>query len=120
MVDEFDFGLETVTIQVAGRYRLEVQTLQPVIGAPLSFSMSRKALPLQLADVFRTAEIEATRSKLSGKLSDIDESLRLWKIVKGPSSIARTHLKRGFALLNASNVSAAHLSYEESRSMCRS
>jgi hypothetical protein len=75
VVDGFDFGAETLTIVLPGKYRIEVRNIDPLFPSFSIFSMSRHAVALQQGSLWRAAEASATESKRTGKLSDITASL---------------------------------------------
>ena len=118
IVDGFQFGPETLTITEARQYRIEIRTLSPAVQMPPIAIVSRKVPTLDVALDWIQAEMQATLSKQSEKLPDIDESARLWRLLDDPSSMARTHLKRGDALLNSGDSVAARQTYEEALGMC--
>src|SRR5258708_39799516 len=86
----------------------------------LTVPMPRKALPLQSAAGWKSAESSATDSKHSGNLTEIFVSLELWKALGDLSSIARTWLKLGDAALRSSDLKQAQDAYEHAFEICRS
>lgn len=119
IADGFQFGPETLTLAAAGQYRIEVRATPPAVRLPLTSIMLRKVPPLHAALEWVQAEAQATTSKRSEKLPDIEESARLWQAIGDTSSIARTHLKRGDALLSTGDSMAARQAYEEGLGICR-
>ena len=120
VTDGFEFGTETLTILSAGHYRVEVR---PVGASPRSawtFSMSRRPVPLHLAQMWQRAEISATVSKRTRKLEDIAESLRLWEELNETAAIARTYLKQGDASLAVDDSLGARGAYERALQICES
>ena len=116
--DSFDFGPETATILAAGTYHVAVRPVDSG-DASVFFTMSRKALPLQQAAIWRTAEILGTNSKHTGLPSDIADSLEHWKDMGNQSAVARTRLKEGDAELALGNMSSARAAYERALDICR-
>lgn len=118
--DGFEFGQETLTIDSPGHYRIDIIIAgKPSGSTQLTIPMSRKALPLESAAGWQSAERSATDSKLSGKLAEISASLELWKVLGDLSSIARTWLKIGDAALR-SDLKRAQDAYEHAFEICQS
>src|ERR1039457_1054822 len=92
VTDGFDFGTETITILAAGRYRIDVLPVDDRAGSTWILSMSWRAGPLQQPEIWRRAEMSATKSKQTGRLEDIAESLKVWKMVGDASALAREYL----------------------------
>lgn len=120
VVDSFEFGTETATIEEPGVHRIDVLP----VGRPLATSLSVRAAAQTLspADGATWREIEAlsTRSKRSGKPEDIAASLAAWQIVGDRSAIARTLLKSGDANLASRDFRQAEESYEQALRICQS
>ncbi|MEI9975272.1 MAG: hypothetical protein WDO73_26355 [Ignavibacteriota bacterium] len=119
-VDGFEFGTETLTLQAPGRYRVEVAPVDATSGAPSNFLMSRRSIPLQVAQLWHRAEISATVSKRTKKTQDIVVSLSLWRDLGELSAIARTELKHGDASMADSDSLGARTKYEEALQACSS
>lgn len=117
LVDGFDMGNETVTLQGAGSYRIEVGEVKPAPGA-LTISVSMKKLRLSLANPWEEAEKWATRSKRSKAMDTINQSLALWNELGDKSSVARTYLKREAALRDT-DIPAAVADDERALELCR-
>lgn len=117
LVDEFDMGNETVTLQTAGFYRVEVGGVEPLRGV-ITISAFTRSLSLPQAAAREEAERWATMSKRSKKMDAIDESLTLWRQLGDTDSIARTYLKRESALRN-NNWLAARSDAEQALELCR-
>src|SRR5689334_6487628 len=117
--DGFEFGQETITIDIAGQYSLDLDIVdvRPEITF-LNIPMWRKAAPLQVSD-WKAAESLASASKLSGKADDIQASLKRWQDLGEPSSIARTWLKLGDAV-RSNDLVQARDAYEHALDICRS
>ena len=120
VTDGFEFSAESLTIAAAGSYRIEIQPVDASASSVWTFSMSRRAIPLQAAQVWRRAETSATASKRTGKPADIAESLLLWEELGDALGIARTYLKQGDASLAVSDSRAARGAYEEALPICSS
>jgi len=120
VTDGFEFGAETVTILSAGHYRVEIRPVGAPSHSAWTFSMSRRPVPLQLAQLWRRAEISATVSKQTKKLEDIAESLTLWEKLNESTAIARTYLKRGDASLAVDDSVEARGVYERALQICES
>jgi CHAT domain-containing protein/Tfp pilus assembly protein PilF len=120
LADGFEFGTETATVEVAGRYSIEVSPVSDARMSPVTVVMSRKALPLQQAKILREAEDWAAASKRSGKAGDIVESLRRWEAVGDTSAVARTWLKQGDAVLGNGELAGAREAYENALELCHS
>lgn len=118
VADGFEFGIETLTLLAPGRYRVEVRPFDAADGSSRTFSMSRRTVPLQLAENWRRAEISATDSKRSGEPEDIGESLLLWKKLGNASGVARTYLKQGDAFLVHDDSLGARVAYEDALAIC--
>src|SRR5579871_5113083 len=118
-VDSFDLGIETLTINEPGAYRVEVGRVKPSRRA-LTFSIVRWKLEAPRASAWQQAEAWATLSKQSGKTEDLDRSLALWQDVGDASSIARTYLKRGSVLERDpyNNWPAARDAFERAVALC--
>jgi len=82
--------METLTILAGGSYHIEVRPVDASDPDVRTISMSRRDVPLQMAELWQRAETSATKSKLGRKLDDINESLRLCKELDDASAIART------------------------------
>lgn len=117
VVDGFDMGIETLTITVAGDYRVEVRKVDSSFRTP-TFSLVRWNLEPVKASTWEQAEILATLSKKSRKIEDVDKSLALWETLGDISFVARTYLKRG-SVLQANNPAAARVAYEKAIDLCR-
>jgi tetratricopeptide (TPR) repeat protein len=120
IADEFQFGMETLTILAGGSYHIEVRPVDASDPDVRTISMSRRDVPLQMAELWQRAETSATKSKLGRKLDDINESLRLWKELDDASAIARTWLKLGDALRRLDDSVAARADFEEALRICDS
>jgi len=120
VTDGFEFGKETLTILAPGHYLVEVQAVGSGSAADWTFSMSRRAIPLQGAPGWRRAEASATVSKRTGKQEDLRESLLLWNELGENSAIARSYLKQGDAYLASNDPGAARAAYEQAIPICGS
>jgi CHAT domain-containing protein/tetratricopeptide (TPR) repeat protein len=120
VVDGFDFGAETLTIVLPGKYRIEVRNIDPLFPSFSIFSMSRHAVALQQGSLWRAAEASATESKRTGKLSDITASLSRWKELNDVSAVARTYIMQGDAVRASDNFHGAREAYEEALRLCGS
>jgi tetratricopeptide (TPR) repeat protein len=119
-VDGFQFGNETITLDKPGHYRINLEIHSyPKGEAILPVSMSRHELSLQAAALWKSAEAMATTSKASRKLSDIQASLELWKVIGDSSAIGRTKLKLGDAFHDAGDQVSALDAYEQALADCR-
>lgn len=118
-VDAFDFGPETVTLSVEGTYRIEVLSESTALSTPLLFNMSRKALALQEAAAFETAELQTTKAKISSTVEDINEARRLWSDIGDRLSVARTNIQLGVSLHAAGNLLGAQKAFEEAFALCQ-
>jgi len=120
LADGFEFGQETLTLNAAGQYRVEIVLIGKASDdAPVTVPMSRNALPLQAAEAWQAAESSATKSKLSGKLEDISASLEHWQTIAEPSSVARTWLKLGDQAYSSGDQTRALDAYERALEICR-
>lgn len=119
VIDGFEIENETATLQSPGLYRVEVRKVAPS-ARTVTFSMSRRPLPLQKAVAWQEAEIWATISKRSGKSEDIERSLKLWTDLGETGSIARTHLKEGLLMWSKPDFGAARAAFEKALELCRS
>ncbi|HLJ85686.1 MAG TPA: CHAT domain-containing tetratricopeptide repeat protein [Candidatus Angelobacter sp.] len=132
----FEFGQETVTLSAAGQYHIEIKpTGETPRNAPLSVSMSLKALPLQAAASWQKAELAATQAKeieikaketkeikeakQSQKIEAYTASLKLWQALGQQSAEARTLLMLGDATDNLKDLKGAREDYERALEICR-
>ncbi len=119
-VDGFQFGIETITLDTPGQYRIYLKILpHPGGEPPVPVIMSRQQISLQAAAQWKTAEVLATVSKNLRKLSDIEGSLELWKAIGDSSAIARTRLKLGDALNRTGDMASTLATYEQALTDCR-
>lgn len=117
LVDGFDIGNETVTLQVPGSYRIEVEKVKSTPAA-LTISASLEPVPPTRAAAWEAAERWATMSKRSKKMDSINQSLALWTELGDTASIARTHLKRE-SVLRDSDLRAAVAEDDKALELCR-
>ena len=119
-IDGFQFGTETVSLDMPGHYQISLEILpHPGGEPPAHVNMSRQQISLQAAAQWKSAEAVATASKSSRKLSDIEASLELWKAIGDGSTIGRTRLKLGDALYRAENPAQSLAAYEQAFVDCR-
>lgn len=117
-VDSFQFGPESLTLYRGGEYRIEVRPTASTPSTELTFKIWREETPSNEAALWELAEAQATLSKKSRALEDINESMDLWQKIGDSSSIARTHLKYGDNRLAVGDPSAARDSYEKAFDLC--
>src|SRR5437763_2743736 len=116
----FEFGQETITLNSAGHYQIQVDVAAAEPKSSAQLYMSRKALPLQAAPDWQAAEALAAASKQSATIPGILASLQRWQALQQPSPIARTWLKLGDAVLAAGDLNRAYDAYERALALCRS
>jgi CHAT domain-containing protein/Tfp pilus assembly protein PilF len=121
LADGFEFGQETITVNTAGQYRIEISFLgaNPE-SSDRAVDVSRKALPLKEAVEWQASEALATDSKRSPKVPNILASLERWQALQDSSSIARTWIKLGDAVLSMGDPGRAHDAYERALEICHS
>ncbi len=115
-LDSFEFGSETGTFP-AGQYSIRVRSVEE-IKETIASHVSISSVSLPEAEKWRAAEEAATKSKLSGKLEDIDRSAELWQNLNENLAVARTFLKRGDALYDGNSADARN-AYEKALGICR-
>ena len=118
-IDSFQFGPETATLTQPSDFRIDVRQVSGSPPTSILFVMSSKGLPLQTGLRWREAEEKATVAARHRKVDDIAESYRLWERLADPSTIARTHLKRGDASARKAEYALARTSYETALTDCR-
>ena len=118
LFDGFEFGPETATLIVPGRYRFEVISVNKERIPPVTVLMSRTPVSLQEAGNIRRAEEQASLSEKTLKREDTEQSLRLWESLNDKAAIARTRLKLGDVAYNAGELSEAREHYEYALSLC--
>ena len=119
LIDGFEFGRETVTLSVAGQYRIEILPAgETPNNTSLTVLTSIKPLPLQAAAAWQEAESAATRAKRSKEVEDYTASLRLWEALGESSAIARTWLMLGDVSENLSDFRSARENYERALEIC--
>ena len=111
LFDGFEFGPETATLIVPGRYRFEVISVNKERIPPVTVLMSRTPVSLQEAGNIRRAEEQASLSEKTLKREDTEQSLRLWESLNDKAAIARTRLKLGDVAYNAGELSEAREHY---------
>jgi len=118
LVDNFDFGSETVTLTAPGAYRIEVLMLLRHSGA-MVFSATARPLPMDEAEHWREAEIWATTANRSMEIESADKSLALRTAIGDLSSLARAYISRGVALDKQERADTARSDFEKALELCR-
>jgi CHAT domain-containing protein/Tfp pilus assembly protein PilF len=118
LTDGFEFDRETVTLNLPGRYRIEIiNRAKDATKSSLTVPMLLNPISLQVTEQWQQAELSATVSKQSGTVKDISASLELWQALGDASAVARTWLKLGDAKLSA-DPSSARDAYEQAFNLC--
>ena len=118
IMDEFEFGLEILTLSIPGDYRVELLPAKSVRPVAFTISMFRRTLPLQEGEIFFDAEFLATKARMSGKREDLQEALDRWRETGDRSAIGRTLLALGDADVAGSHLVDARAEYQEAADTC--
>ncbi len=116
-IDGFDMGIETITLQAAGHYRIVVSEVKPAPGM-ITVSATMRWLSSEQAAAWEKAERWATMSKRSRNMDSINQSLALWNQLADADSVARTYLKRG-SVERSTDLAAARTDMEKALELCR-
>jgi CHAT domain-containing protein/tetratricopeptide (TPR) repeat protein len=121
LVDGFEFGRETLTLNAAGQYRIEIRTAggETPKNARLTVLMSLNPLSLQAAAAWQEAELAATTAKGTKKREDYTVSLKLWHAMGQSSAEARTLMMLGDVIDHLGDFRVARENYEQALEICR-
>lgn len=119
LIDSFQFGPETLTLNGNGRYQIEVRAKSPSLHTMPTSVMLRNLSSLHPSAQWSEAERMATRSKSSRSIEDAQNSEELWRRIGDELAAARTHLRQAEIRFRAGDYSAARQTFEEARTMCQ-